>query len=201
MDSNLLNAAVVLSSPWFGKWRGKPERPLADAGQHGIDAFHRLYRAADGWIYVAADSEEARAALTGSLGLGATDPAGGGHPAQSALARAMEAAFADRRAAEALEALDAAGVPAVEARSGASEVFLDDESAHANGLVTEARHPTAGRMRIAWNYIGFRDTASSAARPTPLLGEHSADVLAEAGAGADEIEALFASGAILSERG
>ena len=201
VDSNLLNAAVVLSSPWFGRWEGKPERPLADAGQHGIDAFHRLYRAADGWIYVAADTEKARAALTGSLGLGATDPAGGGHPAGSPLARAMEVAFADRRAEEALEALDAAGVPAVEARSGASEAFLDDEAAHANGLVTEARHPTAGRMRIAWNYIGFRDTASSAARPTPLLGEHSADVLAEAGAGADEIEALFASGAILSERG
>ncbi len=200
VDSNLLNAAVVLSSPWFGKWQGKPERPLADTGQHGIDAFHRLYRVADGWIYVAADTEEARAALTGSLGVGAMDPAGGGHPAESPLARAMEAAFANRRAEEALEALNAAGVPAAEARSGASEVFLDDESAHANGLVTEASHPTAGRMRIAWNYIGFRDTASSAARPTPLLGEHSADVLAEAGAGADEIEALFASGAILAER-
>ena len=201
VDSNLLNAAVVLSSPWFGKWQGKPERPLADTGQHGIDAFHRLYRVADGWIYVAADTEEARAALTGSLGVGAMDPAGGGHPAESPLARALEAAFADRRVEEALEALNAAGVPAAEARSGASEVFLDDESAHANGLVTEAGHPTAGRMRIAWNYIGFRDTASSAARPTPLLGEHSADVLAEAGAGADEIEALFASGAVLAERG
>ena len=201
VDSNLLNAAVVLSSPWFGKWQGKPERPLADTGQHGIDAFHRLYRVADGWIYVAADTEEARAALMGSLGVGAMDPAGGGHPAEAPLARAMEAAFADRRADEALEALNAAGVPAAEARSGASEVFLDDESAHANGLVTEAGHPTAGRMRIAWNYIGFRDTASSAARPTPLLGEHSADVLAEAGAGADEIEALLASGAVLAERG
>jgi len=201
VDSNLLNAAVVLSSPWFGKWQGKPERPLADTGQHGIDAFHRLYRVADGWIYVAADTEEARAALMGSLGVGAMDPAGGGHPAEAPLARAMEAAFADRRADEALEALNAAGVPAAEARSGASEVFLDDESAHANGLVTEAGHPTAGRMRIAWNYIGFRDTASSAARPTPLLGEHSADVLAEAGADAAEIEALLASGAVLAERG
>ena len=201
VDSNLLNAAVVLSSPWFGTWRGKAERPLADPGQHGIDAFHRLYRLADGWIYVAADDEDARAALTGLLGPGALDPAGAGHPAQSPLARAMEAAFADRRVEEALAALKEAGVPAAEARSGESEAFLDDESAQANGLVAEAVHPTAGRMRIAWNYIGFRDTAPSAARPTPLLGEHSAAVLAEAGAGADEIEALLASGAVLAERG
>ena len=201
VDSNLLNAAVVLSSPWFGKWRGKEERPLADSGQHGIDAFHRLYRLSDGWIYVAADTDDARAALSAALGLGALDPAGGGHPAESPLARAIEAAFADRRVEDALAALEEAGVPAAEARSGASEVFLDDETAHANGLVTETRHPTAGRMRIAWNYIGFRNTASSAARPTPLLGEHSADVLAEAGLDEGEIEALFASGAVLAERG
>ncbi len=201
VDSNLLNAAVVLSSPWFGRWQGKPERPLADTGQHGIDAFHRLYRVADGWIYVAADDEEARAALTGSLGLGALDPVGEGHPAESPLARAMEAAFANRHVEDALASLTEAGVPAAEARSGASEVFLDDESAHENGLVTEATHPTAGRMRIAWNYIRFRDTAPSAARPTPLLGEHSADVLGESGADAAEIEALFASGAVLAETG
>ena len=201
VDSNLLNAAVVLSSPWFGRWQGKPERPLADTGQHGIDAFHRLYRVADGWIYVAADTEEARAALTGSLGLGALDPVGEGHPAQSPMARAMEEAFAARWLEQVLVALKEAGVPAVEARSAASEVFLNDEAAHVNDLVGEADHPRAGRMRIAWNYIRFRDTAPSAARPTPLLGEHGADVLAEAGADAAEIEALFASGAVLAETG
>ena len=201
VDSNLLNAAAVLSSPWFGRWRGKPERPVADSGQHGIDAFHRLYRLADGWIYVAADTEAARAGLSAALGLGAPGPAGAEHPARSPAARAMEAAFAGRQVEEALALLKAAGAPAAEARSGASAAFLDDEAAHANGLVTEADHPTAGRMRIAWNYIGFRNTAPPPARPTPLLGEHSAEVLAEAGLEAGEIEALFASGAAPAARG
>ena len=201
VDSNLLNAAAVLSSPWFGRWHGKPERPLADSGQHGIGACHRLYRLADGWIYVAADDEETQAGLMRVLGLGGLDPAGDGHPAESPLAQAMEAAFANRHVEDTLASLQEAGVPATEARSGMSEVFLDDEAAQANNLVTEARHPTAGRMRIAWNYIGFRDTAPSAARPTPLLGEHSADVLAEAGVDEGEIEALIASGAVLAARG
>ena len=157
--------------------------------------------AADGWIYVAADTGEARAALAGALGLGALDPAGEGHPAESPLARAMEAAFAGLPLETALARLEEAGVPAAEARGGESELFLEDESAHRNGFVTEADHPTAGRMRIAWNYIRFRDNRAFGARPTPLLGEHSADVLAEAGADAAEIEALFASGAVLAETG
>ena len=201
VDSNLLNAAAVLSSPWFGRWHGKPERPLADSGQHGIGACHRLYRLADGWIYVAADDEETQAGLMRMLGLGGLDPAGDGHPAESPLAQAMEAAFANRHVEDTLASLQEAGVPATEARSGMSEVFLDDEAAQANNLVTETRHPTAGRMRIAWNYIGFRDTAPSAARPTPLLGEHSADVLSEAGVDEGEVEALIASGAVLAARG
>ncbi len=201
VDSNLLNAAAVLSSPWFGRWHGKPERPLADSGQHGIGACHRLYRLANGWIYVAADDEETQAGLMRVLGLGGLDPAGDGHPAESPLAQAMEAAFANRHVEDTLASLQEAGVPATEARSGMSEVFLDDEAAQANNLVTETRHPTAGRMRIAWNYIGFRDTAPSAARPTPLLGEHSADVLSEAGVDESEIEALIASGAVLAARG
>ena len=201
VDSNLLNAAAVLSSPWFGRWHGKPERPLADSGQHGIGACHRLYRLADGWIYVAADDEKTQAGLMRVLGLGGLDPAGDGHPAESPLAQAMEAAFANRHVEDALASLQEAGVPATEARSGMSEVFLDDEVAQANNLVTETRHPTAGRMRIAWNYIGFRDTAPSAARPTPLLGEHSADVLSEAGVDEGEVEALIASGAVLAARG
>ncbi len=202
VDSNLLNAAAVLSSPWFGIWRGKPERPLADSGQHGIDAFHRLYRLADGWIYVAADDEEARTALGGVLGLVELDPTGDdGHPAESPLARAMEAAFASRHTDATLAALKATGVPAAQVQSGASATFLDDEAAGANGLVTEADHPTAGRMRIAWNYISFRNTASSSARPTPLLGEHNAEVLAEAGLDKDEIEALAMAGAVHAGRG
>jgi len=201
VDSNLLNAAVVLSSPWFGRWRGKADRPIADSGQHGINAFHRLYRLKDGWIYVAADTAAAQAAFTGWLGLGALDPAGGGHPAESPLAGAAAEALSGRRVGATLEALAEAGVPAAEARPGASRFFLDHETARANAMVAETDHPTVGRMRIACTYIRFRRTAPAPVRPTPLLGEHSADVLAEAGLDAQQIEALLASGAALSAGG
>ena len=56
-----------LSSEWFTHYQGKPTRPLADTGQYGLNAFHRLYEARDGWLYVVADTPEERQALCRTL--------------------------------------------------------------------------------------------------------------------------------------
>ncbi|MEQ9122192.1 MAG: CoA transferase, partial [Alphaproteobacteria bacterium] len=199
VESNLLNGAVVLSSAWFSRYDGKPERPLADQQQYGLNACHRLYEVADGWVYVAADEPHEQAALKAWLGVGDLDAAGDGHPAASPLAQAMAAAFAEKRLADALAGLKAAGVPAAEAQAGDSELFLEDPHSRANDMVAERVHPKVGRMQTAWNYIQFGGTALTAGRPTPLLGEQTAEVLAEAGLGEAEIEALFESGAALVE--
>ncbi len=199
VESNLLNGAILLSSAWFTRYAGKPERPLADGGQYGLDATHRLYRVADGWVYVAADSDDARAALLVWAGVEDRSDPDTGHPAMSPLAEALTEALAPRRLDETLAGLKAAGVPVAEAQAGDSELFLDDPHAQANGFVAARRHPKVGRLRAAWNYIQFVGTETSAGRPTPLLGEHTADVLAEAGLAGDEIESLFAEGAALAE--
>ena len=60
VDTNLLNGGILLSSAWFTRYQGKPMRPLADTGQYGLNAFHRLYEAHDGWLYVVADTSEQR---------------------------------------------------------------------------------------------------------------------------------------------
>ena len=43
-----MNAGIVISSMEFLKYRGKHPRRLADKGQHGLSALHRLYETADG---------------------------------------------------------------------------------------------------------------------------------------------------------
>lgn len=199
VESNLLNGAVVLSSAWFSRYAGKPERPLADQQQYGLNACHRLYKLKDGWVYVAADAEDEQAALKAWLGVGDLDADGDRHPAASPLAEAMAAAFADRALADVLAGLKAAGVPATEAQAGDSELFLEDPNSIANDMVATRQHPKVGRMQTAWNYIQFADTAPTAGKPTPLLGEQTAEVLAEAGLSDGEIKALFESGAALAE--
>jgi formyl-CoA transferase len=65
-----------------------------------------------------------------------------------------------------------------------------------NGIVVEDVHPAVGRMRQARPAERMDGTPSRIRRPAPLLGEHSDEVLAEAGLSAAEIAALRQSGAL-----
>ena len=202
VDSNLLNAAVVLSAPWFGRWRGKVERPPADGGQHGVSAFHRLYRVADGWVYVAADSAAAQAALVGRLGLEGLDAEGAGHPAESPLALAIAEALAGRRLAEVLAGLGRSrrsGGGGALRRSGGSFSTIPPPPPTPwwPGPCIRRRARCASRSTIS----ASTPPPPRPRAPTPLLGEHGAEALAEAGLEPAEIEALFASGALLREEG
>lgn len=200
VESNLLNGGVVLSSAWFSRYSGKPERPLADQQQYGLNACHRLYPVQDGWVYVAADDADAQTALQEWAGVGDLDAVGQGHPAQSPLADALATVFAGRTVSDALSGLKAAGVPAAEAQAGDSKLFLDDPHSHANNMVAVRQHPKVGKIQTAWNYIQFANTALTQGRPTPLLGEQTAEVLAESGLTKAQIDQLFADGAALAEK-
>nr|MCH9675366.1 CoA transferase [Gammaproteobacteria bacterium] len=202
VDSNLLNGAVVLSSAWFVKYAGSPERPLADRDQYGLHPFHRLFRLSDGWIYIVAEDEAEQRAVCDWLGTDydkdALNPSGE-HPNETAFARTLADSFASRRVAETLKALKDVGVPCSEAQSGDSELFLDDPHSHANDMVATRSHAKAGELRVAWQYIQFGGTHPSAGRPTPLLGEHNTEVLREVGFCDEAIAKLYEDEVIKTE--
>jgi len=204
VDSNLLNGAILLSSAWFSRYSGKPTRPFADAEQYGLNPFHRLFRLRDGWIYVVAESAVERRALCrvgglDNVDLTQADTGKSQHPNETALAQALATAFADRTLEDITADLKRAGVPAAEAQSGDSELFLNDPHSLANDLVVTSQHPAVGRLSVARHYIKFGGTESAQVRPTPLLGEHTDEILTEAGFGPDEIGALHRAGAIKTE--
>ena len=65
VDTNLLNGGIILSSEWFTRYTGKPTRRLADKGQYGLDACHRLYQVHDGWLYVVAETQRSASPSAG----------------------------------------------------------------------------------------------------------------------------------------
>ena len=100
---------------------------------------------------------------------------------------------ATRTTAEWLAALDEANVPAMVVNT--LESLLTDPQLAATGFWQIVEHPSEGTLRMPGIPATFGRTPGSIRRLQPRLGEHSVEVLREAGFDAAEIEALLASGA------
>ena len=75
------------------------------------------------------------------------------------------------------------------------EGLLQDPHLEATGFWQILEHPSEGTMRLPGIPAAYSKTPGDIRRLPPRLGEHSLEILREAGLGAPEIEALVASGA------
>jgi formyl-CoA transferase len=69
--------------------------------------------------------------------------------------------------------------------------LADEPSLRATGTVVEVDHPTRGKYLTVGNPIKMSDSPSDVKR-SPLLGEHTDEVLSELGYKPDQISALRA---------
>jgi alpha-methylacyl-CoA racemase len=72
---------------------------------------------------------------------------------------------------------------------------LSSQLVRAREMVVEWEQPAIGPVRELGVPVKLSRTPGTVHAPAPALGEHTREVLAEAGLSAEEIEALFASGA------
>ena len=70
----------------------------------------------------------------------------------------------------------------------------DDPHVKAVGLFGTAEHPTEGRYRTVRNPVSFSAAPFRIRRHAPRLGQHTAEVLAEAGFSSEEIDELAGAG-------
>ena len=73
---------------------------------------------------------------------------------------------------------------------------LDSELVRAREMVVELDQPEIGPVRLLGHPVKFSATPADPRRPAPALGEHTSDVLGEAGFSDDEIADLLSSGAV-----
>jgi len=81
------------------------------------------------------------------------------------------------------------------ARMASLDDLLTDPQLAATGFFKRATHPSEGEILFTDLPVRFSATPASTERLQPRLGEHSFEVLREAGLSDSEIEALAASGA------
>ncbi|GMU40824.1 MAG: CoA transferase [Chloroflexota bacterium] len=104
-------------------------------------------------------------------------------------------------------ALDAEVVTAAMASTGAPyglALTMHEAAAHPHlqerGMIVEVDDPLDGRVRAVDSALFFSDTVSSATGPAPLAGQHTREVLREAGYNVARIEAALASGGVREQR-
>jgi formyl-CoA transferase len=76
-----------------------------------------------------------------------------------------------------------------------NEVFADPQVRHL-GAAAEVEHKSLGRFRLLNQAVRLSRTPASVRTAAPEVGEHTAELLAELGYGADEVARLRAAKAI-----
>jgi len=75
------------------------------------------------------------------------------------------------------------------------EDLIHDEHLNAVGFWQTIDHPTEGKLRTPSFPIAFSDSPADIRRHAPLLGEHTVEILSEAGLDQASIDAMIESGA------
>lgn len=106
----------------------------------------------------------------------------------------LDEIFARRTLHEWAARLDAEGCIWAPAQTVAE--VIDHPQTRARGAFAEIDHPTHGRIQLVDTPVKFSDTRVNARGPAPELGQHTEEVLLEAGYTWDEITALRTDGVL-----
>jgi crotonobetainyl-CoA:carnitine CoA-transferase CaiB-like acyl-CoA transferase len=162
---------------------GVDPEPMGSA--HPLNAPYQAFRTADGWINIGAATQRNWERLLGILGEPelAEDPRFRTNTDRMAnrpaLEEALNAVFERRPTEVWMELLEQGGFPAGPVLT-ISEMHADPQT-RARDMVVATDHPVAGRVETIGLPVKFGATPGGVREPAPVLGQHTAEVLAEYG--------------------
>ncbi len=198
----MLNANAWTNADEYFDHANRPPIARPDAEIHGLHALYRLYRAAQGWVFLGClfqDEWEAfcRAAQREEL---LADPRFSTPEARQAndeaLIAEVSAIFAGRAAAEWEESLTGADVGCVQADEALEgDFYADHPHARANDLSVEVEHPHVGKYRRYGGLVEFSLTPGIY-RTSIQVGQHTRPLLRELGYDDGQIDDLGTRGVV-----
>jgi crotonobetainyl-CoA:carnitine CoA-transferase CaiB-like acyl-CoA transferase len=200
VDTSLMEAGISLmvwETAIYGT-TGEIARPMGSRMRMG--APYEAFRTCDGYITVGAPNQVMWNRVVAVLGCEYLndDPrfcdAASRLENRTALASLLQPVFMRASTDEWVERFLVAGVPAGPVYD-ISQVYQDPQVKHRNMLV-EVEHPTAGPVKHIGVPVKYSATPAEITRPAPLLGEHTTEILAEAGYTELEIKELLAAGTV-----
>jgi crotonobetainyl-CoA:carnitine CoA-transferase CaiB-like acyl-CoA transferase len=202
VDTSLFEAGIQQTYWQSAIYFATGEVPAPGGSAHHLSAPYQAFRAADGWLTIGGANQANWERLVRVLGAPEwlADPRFKTNADRmanlEALVAVMQARLETRSVGEWVGLLEAEGVPCGPINSIAD--MAADPQALAREMVVELDHPRAGATRALGLPIKLSASPGRVARPAPLLGQHTREVLAEFGFSASEIDALVHSGAAVS---
>jgi crotonobetainyl-CoA:carnitine CoA-transferase CaiB-like acyl-CoA transferase len=194
IDTSLVEAGIALSvwesAEYFAE--GVIPGPLGSA--HRMFAPYQAIRCADGFITLGSANDRLFERLCAVLGHAewVTEPDYANATLRvrnrASLVQRIESITIDHTRQFWLGRFEAAGIPCGPINNYA-EAFADPQI-RARDMVVEMEHPTLGRVKALGSPIKMSETPPVVARPAPLLGQHTREVLREAGYSDAEISTM-----------
>ncbi|HET9261745.1 MAG TPA: CoA transferase [Vicinamibacterales bacterium] len=197
IDTSLVEAGLALSVWESAEYFASGVAPAPLGSAHRMFAPYQAVRCADGFITLGAANDRLFEALCRLLG----------HPDwiddpeyatatlrvrnREGLVARIEAITMADASAHWLARLESAGIPCGPINDYA-EAFADPHVL-ARGMVVEIDHPTLGRMKTLGPPVKMSETPARGRGRAPLLGEHTREVLLEAGYTEEEVQGIVMS--------
>ncbi len=193
LEVSLLDSQVAWLANRAGDWLIGGIEPQRLGNAHPSIVPYETFEAADGYINLAIGTDDQFARFCREAGRGdlADDPRYRTNRdrvvGRETLVAELQATISTRSVAEWEAALDRAAAPGGPVLT-VPQVF-DGPAAH---MVETVEHPTAGPLKLVRSPMSIDGERPSARRYPPRLGEHTAEVLAEAGYSPQEVADLLA---------
>lgn len=200
VDVSMLDGQVAWMTYQAGHYFATGENPKRLGSAHPSIVPYQAFRTRDGYVNVAVGSEAIWGRFVVAVGATemADDPRFRANPDRvahrDALIARLDGLFAARTTADWVAALEEAGVPCGPIYLLA-DLFSDPQVQH-RAMVVEMDHPRAGRIGQTGIPVKLSATPGRIVSPPPVLGEHTAAILAELGYDTETVEGMRRAGAI-----